>query len=139
MKLDMSIGIQKHVYYIYIYKVQICFVQTHTIFFHALCWTSYGDGTRAQEKHYSRMQGKWSEVRNFPSEEHKQSKNHCSSVKLERKKNDKKIFDPGRDRDGKLPSNVEEKPRPVTLLVQNTVMYRIMQKSMTLFIYKIHF
>ena len=33
MKLDMSIGIQKHVYYIYIYKVEICFVQTHTIFF----------------------------------------------------------------------------------------------------------
>ena len=36
------------------------------------------------------MQGKWSEVRNFPSQERKQSKNHCSPVKLESKKNDKK-------------------------------------------------
>ena len=37
------------------------------------------------------MQGKWSEVRNFPSER-KQSKNHCSPVKLESKKHDKKII-----------------------------------------------
>ena len=36
------------------------------------------------------MQGKWSKVRNFTSEERKQSKNHCSQVKLESKKNDKK-------------------------------------------------
>ena len=36
------------------------------------------------------MQGKQSNVKNFPSEERKQSKNHCSPVKLERKKHDKK-------------------------------------------------
>ena len=65
------------------------------------------------EKHHSRMQGKWTEVRNFPSEEHKQSKNHCSPVKLESTKNDKKIIDPGRDRAGKLPAIVEEKPPPL--------------------------
>ena len=32
------------------------------------------------------MQGKRSKVENFPSEERKQSKNHCSPVKLESKK-----------------------------------------------------
>ena len=32
------------------------------------------------------MQGKRAKVKNFPSEERKQSKNHCSPVKLERKK-----------------------------------------------------
>ena len=44
------------------------------------------------------MQGKWLNAENFASEERKQSKNHCSPVKLESKKNDKKIIDPGRDR-----------------------------------------
>ena len=39
------------------------------------------------------MQGKWSKFKNFESEERKQSKTHCSPVKLERKKNDKKIID----------------------------------------------
>ena len=38
------------------------------------------------------MQGKWSEMRNFPSQERKQSKNHCSPVKLESKKSDKKVM-----------------------------------------------
>ena len=40
--------------------------------------------TRKQGKRrnrHSRMQGKRSKVRNFPSQEHKQSKNHCSPVK----------------------------------------------------------
>ena len=59
------------------------------------------------------MQGKRSKMKNFPSQEHKQTKNHCSPVKLESKKNDKKITDPGRDWAGKLPSSVEEEPRPV--------------------------
>ena len=36
------------------------------------------------------MQGKRSKVKNFPSEECKQSKDHCSPVKLERKKLGKK-------------------------------------------------
>ena len=40
------------------------------------------------KKQHSRMQGKRSKVKNFPSEECKQSKNHCSPVKLESKKND---------------------------------------------------
>ena len=56
------------------------------------------------------MQGKRSKVRNFPSQERKQSKNRCSPVKLESKKNDKKLNDPGRDRAGKLPAIVVEKP-----------------------------
>ena len=43
------------------------------------------------------MQEKWSKVKNFPSEERNQSQNPCSPVKLESKKNDKKISDPGRD------------------------------------------
>ena len=38
------------------------------------------------------MQGKGSKVKIFPSEERKQSKNHCSPVKLESKKNGKKIM-----------------------------------------------
>ena len=47
------------------------------------------------------MQGKWSNFKNFGLEERKQSKNHCSPVKLESKKNnDKKITNPGRDRVG---------------------------------------
>ena len=54
------------------------------------------------------MQGKWSEVRNFTSEERKQSNNHCLPVKLESKKNDKKIIDPGRDRARTLPAIVEK-------------------------------
>ena len=60
------------------------------------------------------MQGKRTKVKNFPSQERKQSKNYCSPVKLERKKNnnDKKITDAGRDRAGKLPSLVQEEPRP---------------------------
>ena len=36
------------------------------------------------------MQGKRTKMKIFPSEERKQSKNHCSPVKLESKKNDKK-------------------------------------------------
>ena len=59
------------------------------------------------------MQRKWINAENFPSEERKQSKNHYSPVKLESQKNDKKIIDPGRDRPGKLPAIVEEKPRPI--------------------------
>ena len=43
---------------------------------------------RHENKH-SRMQGKRSKVENFPSEERKQSKNHCSPVKLESKKKKK--------------------------------------------------
>ena len=35
-------------------------------------------------------------------------KNHCTPVKLESKKNDKKIIDPGRDRVGKFPAIVKE-------------------------------
>ena len=55
------------------------------------------------------MQGKRSELRNFPSQERKQSKNHCTPVKLEsKKKNDKKLIDPGRERAGKLPAIVWE-------------------------------
>ena len=42
------------------------------------------------------MQGKWSKVKNFASEERKQSKKHCSPVKLQSKKQDKKIIAPGR-------------------------------------------
>ena len=41
------------------------------------------------------MEGKWSKVKIFPSEERKQSKNHCSPVKLERKKHDKKAMASG--------------------------------------------
>ena len=41
------------------------------------------------------MQGKWSKVKNFPSQERKQRKNHCSPVKLESRKNDKKNNRPG--------------------------------------------
>ena len=33
-------------------------------------------------KQHSRMQGKRPKVRNFPSQERKQRKNHCSPVKL---------------------------------------------------------
>ena len=62
---------------------------------------------------HTRMQGKRSKVKNFPAEVRKQSKNHCSPVKLESKKIDKKTIDPGRDRGGKLPAIVEEKPRPI--------------------------
>ena len=36
------------------------------------------------------MQGRWTNLENFGTEERKQSKNHCSQVKLESKKNDKK-------------------------------------------------
>ena len=35
------------------------------------------------------MQGKRTKMENFPSQERKQSKNHCSPVKLERKKKKK--------------------------------------------------
>ena len=42
--------------------------------------------SKEKEKQHSRMQGKQSKGENFPSEERKQSKNHCSPVKLERKK-----------------------------------------------------
>ena len=42
------------------------------------------------------MQGKWSKVKNFGSGERKQSKKHCSLVKLESKKQDKKNNRPGK-------------------------------------------
>ena len=43
------------------------------------------------------MQGKWSKSDKFPIEERKQSKNHCSPVKLESKINDKKSNRPGEE------------------------------------------
>ena len=64
-------------------------------------------------KQHSRMQEKLSNLEKFASEERKQSKNHCSSVKLESKKQDKKIIDPGRDWAEKLQSSVQEEPRPI--------------------------
>ena len=67
------------------------------------------------------MQGKWSDVRNFPSEEHKQSKNHCSPLKLESKKNDKKRGDPGRDRVGTLPAIVEKNQDPSIISISMLV------------------
>ena len=67
--------------------------------------------SKEKEKQHSRMQGKRSKVKNSPSEERKQSKNHCSPVKLKSKNNVKKIMDPGRDWVGKLPAIVEGKPR----------------------------
>ena len=51
------------------------------------------------------MQGKGSNLENSPSQERKQSKNHCSPVKLERKKHDKKIM--------AIQSTVQEELRPV--------------------------
>ena len=55
------------------------------------------------------MQGKWSEVRNFPSQERKQKQKSLLTSKIRKqKKNDKKISDPGRDRAGKLPVIVED-------------------------------
>ena len=38
------------------------------------------------------MQGKWTNLENSASQGRKQSKNHCSPVKLESKKNDKKVI-----------------------------------------------
>ena len=54
------------------------------------------------------MQGRWTNLENFGTEERKQSKNPCSPVKLESRKNDKKIIHPGRVRSGKLPAIVQE-------------------------------
>ena len=70
------------------------------------------------------MQGKQTKVKNFPSEERKQSKNHCSPVKFDskKKKNDKKIIDPGWDQAGKLPAIVQEEPRPIQYLVSGILM-----------------
>ena len=59
------------------------------------------------------MQGKWSKVKKFPSEERKQSKNHCSPVNLERKKHDKKVMASQDGLGGAIQSTVQEKPRPV--------------------------
>ena len=59
------------------------------------------------------MQGKLSKVRNFPSEERKQSKNHCSPVKLERKKQDKNVKASRDESGGEIKSIVQEEPRPV--------------------------
>ena len=61
------------------------------------------------------MQGKWSKVNNFPSEERKQSKNHCSQVKLKKKKkkHDKKVMASRDGSGGVIQSTVQEKPRPV--------------------------
>ena len=41
------------------------------------------------------MQGKWTNLEYFPSQERKQSKNHCSPVKLESKKKRLKNKRPG--------------------------------------------
>ena len=38
------------------------------------------------------MQGRWTNLENSALEERKQSKNRCSPVKLESKKNDKKVL-----------------------------------------------
>ena len=38
------------------------------------------------------MQGKWSNAEISASEERKQSRNHCSPVKAESKKHDKKVL-----------------------------------------------
>ena len=59
------------------------------------------------------MQGKRSKVKNFPSEKRNQSKNHCSPVKLERKKNDKKVLASRDGSGGAIQSTAQEKPRPV--------------------------
>ena len=62
----------------------------------------------------SRMQGKRSKVRNFPSEERKQKQKSLLTSKIRKQKiNDKKVSDPGRDRPGKLSAIVDEKPWPV--------------------------
>ena len=46
----------------------------------------------SKENKNSTLECKEKEVKNFPSEECKQSKNHYSPVKLESKKNDKKKY-----------------------------------------------
>ena len=56
------------------------------------------------------MQGKQSNLENFPSQERKQSKNHCSPVKLEKK--DKKIMASRDWSGGAIQTTVQEKPRP---------------------------
>ena len=53
--------------------------------FHLISTHTHYRKQRHENKH-SRMQGEQTKVRNFPSEERKQSKNHCSPVKLESKK-----------------------------------------------------
>ena len=66
-----------------------------------------------QENKHSRMQGKWTNLENFRSEERKQSKNHCSPVKLESKKNDKKNNRPVEESGWEASSDRRKKPRPV--------------------------
>ena len=59
------------------------------------------------------MQGKRSKVKNFPSEERKQSKNHCSPVKIERIKHDKKVMASWDGSGGAMQLTVQKNPRPV--------------------------
>ena len=60
------------------------------------------------------MQGKRPKVKIFSSEERKQKQKSLVTNKIRKqKKNDKKITDPEKDRAGKLPAIVEEKPRPI--------------------------
>ena len=54
------------------------------------------------------MQRKRSKVKNFPLQERKQSKNHCSPVKLERKKHDKKVIASRDGTGGAIQSTVQE-------------------------------
>ena len=48
--------------------------------------------SKKKEKQHSRMQENRSNAENFAPEERKQSKNHCSPVKLESKKQAKKVI-----------------------------------------------
>ena len=59
------------------------------------------------------MQGKWPIAENFGSQERKQKQKSLLTSKIRKQKNDKKITDPGRDRVGKPPAIVQDKPRPV--------------------------
>ena len=67
--------------------------------------------SKEKGKQHSRMQGKRSKVENYPSQEGKQSKNHCSPVKLESRKNDKKIMTSRDGSGGAIQSFVQEEPR----------------------------
>ena len=69
--------------------------------------------SKEKGKQHSRMQGKWSKVKNFPSEERKQSKNHCSPVILERKKHEKKVKASQDGSAGAIKSFIQKEPRPV--------------------------
>ena len=61
------------------------------------------------------MQRKKSNDENFASEECKQSENHSSQVKLESKKQEKKVLASrvGTGRDGTSPTSVRKKPSPI--------------------------